>query len=186
MRRSFAIAAVVICSISALCQSTSAADLQTLKAVLEEIRLLRQDLQTTTVASQRVQIVLYRLQLQDAAVSRATKLVEEGHSKLSELATDRSRVSAEMQRADQQKDTTQDMRERKLIEDQVLPQLKQHLERISKDEEQWQASSNDAEGQLKIEQTKLDVLHNLLDELDRALENVGRSSTGIRRSESAH
>src|SRR5258707_968027 len=141
MRGTFAIAAVIICSISALGQSTPATDSQTLKAVLEEIRLLRQDLQTTTVASQRVQIVLYRLQLQDAAVSRASKLVDDAHSKLSELATERSRVSADIQRADQQKDITQDARERKAIEDEVLPQLKQHVERIARDEEQWQARS---------------------------------------------
>lgn len=127
MRRSLAIATVVICSISALGRSTPATDSQTLKAVLEEIHLLRQDLQTTTVASQRVQIVLYRLQLEDAAVSRVTKLVEEAHSKLAELATKRSRVSAGMQRTDQQKDATQDSRERKVVEDEVLPQLKQHL-----------------------------------------------------------
>lgn len=183
MRRLFAITAVVICCITALSQSTPAADSQTLKAVLEEIRLLRQDLQTTTVAAQRVQIVLYRLQLQDAAVSRTANLVKESQSKLAEFATERTRVSAEMERAGQQRDVTQDLHERKVIEDELLPQLKQHLERIAHDEEQWQAKNNDAEGQLKIEQTKLDALNNLLDELDRALQNVGRN-TGI--SPSAH
>ena len=179
MRRSFVIVAVIICSVSGTCQSAPAADSQTLKAMLEEIRLLRQDLQTTTVASQRVQIVLYRLELQDAAVSRATKLVEEAHSKLAEFATERTRVSADMQHANEQKDATQDAHERKVIEGEVLPQLKQHLERIAHDEEQWQAKSNDAEGQLKTEQTKLDALHNLLDELDHALQNVGRSSSSV-------
>lgn len=178
MRRVFAIAILVLCSTVAKSQSTPATDSQTLKAMLEEIRHLRQDLQTTTVASQRVQIVLYRLQLQDAAVSRATKLVEEAHSKLAELAAERRRVSAEMLRANEQKDATQDAHERKVIGDEVLPQLKQHLERIAHDEEQWQARSNDAEGQLQTEQTKLAALHTLLDELDRALQNVGRS-TGI-------
>jgi hypothetical protein len=178
MRRPFVIAVVIICSISGMCQSAPAADSQTFKAVLEQIRLLRQDLQTTTVASQRVQIVLYRLQLQDAAVSRATKLVEDAHGKLSELATEHSRVLADMEHVDQQKDRTQDPRERKAIEDEVLPQLKQHMERIARDEEQWQVKSSDSEGQLKTEQTKLEALHNLLDELDLALQNVGRG-TGL-------
>ena len=84
-----------------------------------------------------------------------------------------------MQHANEQKDATQDAHERKVIEGEVLPQLKQHLERIAHDEEQWQAKSNDAEGQLKTEQTKLDALHNLLDELDHALQNVGRSSSSV-------
>ena len=58
---------------------------QTSKALLEEVRLLRQDLRTTTVAAQRVQIALYRLQLQDAAVARAVAVVEETHSRLTQL-----------------------------------------------------------------------------------------------------
>lgn len=178
MRSYFAIVVVgICCSLSAMCQSNSGADSQTLKAMLEEIRLLRQDLQTTTVASQRVQIALYRLQLQDAAVSRASKLAEEARSKLASLASERNQVSTDMVRVNQQKDLTQDSHERKVIEDEVLPQLKQHLDRIGHDEEQWQTKSADAEAQLRTEQTKLDTSHNVLDELDRALQNVGRSST---------
>jgi hypothetical protein len=57
--------------------------------LLEEVRQLRRDVQTTTVAAQRVQIALYRLALQDAAISRATKLVEEAHAKLADLAWER-------------------------------------------------------------------------------------------------
>jgi hypothetical protein len=62
---------------------------QSLRALLEEVRLLRQDLHTTTVTAQRVQIALYRLQLQDAAVARASSVVEEAHAKVTELAAAR-------------------------------------------------------------------------------------------------
>jgi hypothetical protein len=44
---------------------TASTDSQTLQALPAEVRQLRMDLQTTTVASQRVQIILYRLQLKD-------------------------------------------------------------------------------------------------------------------------
>ena len=50
------------------------------------------------------------------------------------------------------------------------------LEQISHDEEQQQARLNEAEGQLKGEQIKLDGLHSLLDQLDQALENVGHAT----------
>jgi len=50
------------------------------------------------------------------------------------------------------------------------------VERIAYDEDQQQARTNEAEGQLKAEQVKLDALHSLLDQLDQALENVGHRS----------
>jgi hypothetical protein len=50
---------------------TTPSESQTLQALLLEVRQLRQDLQTTTVAAQRAQILLYRLQGQEAAVARA-------------------------------------------------------------------------------------------------------------------
>ncbi len=81
MRRLLLVTAILAVSTVALSQSNQS-DSQTLRSLLEEVRLLRQDLHTTTVAAQRVQIALYRLQLQDAAVARAARLVEEAHSKL--------------------------------------------------------------------------------------------------------
>ena len=41
---------------------TASPDTQALQALVTEIRQLRLDLQATTIATQRVQIVLYRLQ----------------------------------------------------------------------------------------------------------------------------
>src|SRR5437868_7368492 len=159
MRHLIIVVAWFATSSPAICQNNPT-DSQTLKAMLEEIRLLRQDLRTTTVAAQRVQIALYRLQLQDAAVARASKLVEEAHSKLNELSAERKRVATDTEQVEDRRNATQDAHERKVMEEEVLPQLKKHLERIARDEEQWQAKSNEAEGQLKAEQVKLDALHN--------------------------
>lgn len=85
MRRLLLVTAILAVSTVALPQSNQP-DSQTLRALLEEVRLLRQDLKSTTVATQRVQIALYQLQLQDAAVGRAASRVEAAHSKLTELA----------------------------------------------------------------------------------------------------
>ena len=52
-------------------------DSQNLQAVLAELRQLRQDFETTTVATQRIQILLYRLQGQEAAVARASRRLDD-------------------------------------------------------------------------------------------------------------
>ena len=171
MRRLLLVTAILAVSTVALSQSNQS-DSQTLRSLLEEVRLLRQDLHTTTVAAQRVQIALYRLQLQDAAVARAARLVEEAHSKLTELAAQhKDRVTA-VELSERQRDQTQDLQQRRQIEEEALPHLKKSVERIAYDEQQ-QARTNEAEGQLRAEQVKLDALHSLLDQLDQALENVG-------------
>ncbi|MGH9710386.1 MAG: hypothetical protein ACRD37_07555, partial [Candidatus Acidiferrales bacterium] len=62
-------------------QSTST-DSQTLQALLKEVRQLRQDVRTVTVASERVQILLSRLQAQQTAVGRAQQRLSDAHSSL--------------------------------------------------------------------------------------------------------
>jgi len=150
-------------------------DSQHLRALLEEVRQLRRDLQTATSAAQRVQIALYRLQLQDAAVARATRLVEESHSKLTDLADARARIGGEMERSEDLRNRIQDAADRDQLE-QRLADLKRDLERIARDEQQWRAKASQAEQQLRDEQIKLDSLHSLLDQLDQALERTGNSS----------
>ena len=155
---------------------TSQSDSQTLKSLLEKVRLLRQDLRTTTVAAQRGQIALYRLQLQVAAVARAAAVVEETHSRLTQLQDAHRHFVTEIEQLDHQRDQAQDFQERRHIEEERLPRAKMSLEQNSHDEEQQQARLNEAEGQLKDEQVKLDGLHSLLDQLDQALENVGHAT----------
>lgn len=125
-----------------------------------------------------MQIALYRQQLQDAAVARASKVVDDAHSKLNALGTEHKRVAADIEQADDQRSHAQDARERRVLEEEVLPRLKRHVQLITNDEEQWQAKSSDEEGQLKAEQVKLDALHQALDELDDALQHVGQRTAG--------
>ena len=172
MRRLLLVAAIFVVSTLAVAQSNQP-DSQTLRALLEEVRLLRQDLHTTTVAAQRVQIALYRVQLQDAAVARAARLVEEAHTKLTEMAREHKHWVTEIEQSERQREQTQDFQQKRQIEEEALPRAKSSLERIAYDEAQQQARTNEADGQLKDEQVKLDALHSLLDQLDQALENVG-------------
>ncbi|HEU5453211.1 MAG TPA: hypothetical protein VFU76_14550 [Terriglobales bacterium] len=148
-------------------------DSQILRDLLQEIRLLRRDLQTTTVAAQRVQIELYRLQLQDAAVARASRVADEAHERLADIRGARQRMAEQMQRFEE--DSGQDPVRRREIEE-AKRQLKSETDRLAKDEEQWQAKSSEAESQLRAEQNKLDALHSVLDELEQALANIGRGN----------
>ena len=175
MRRFVFFVGIVVSSTLALSQN-SATDSWNLRALLEEVRQFHRDLQTATVATQRVQIALYRLQLQDSTVARATKLVEDAKSQLAELVAERKRATVDMERAEDRRTRTQDPHERQVIEEEDLPQFKRHLEQLANHEEQWQARANEAERKLRAEQVKLNALHNQLDQLDQALQNVGHTS----------
>ncbi len=73
---------------------TPSPDSQALQALVTEIRQLRQDMQATTIATQRVQIVLYRLQTQTALVTRASSRLDELRSALGALQSDMKSTSA--------------------------------------------------------------------------------------------
>jgi hypothetical protein len=71
---------------------------QTLPALLAEVRQLPMDLQTTTVASQRIQIIFYRLQLQEGTIARAQQRVDEVQSKLAEAQAGVQHFASELER----------------------------------------------------------------------------------------
>ncbi len=167
--------AVAAAFLPASSQNPAASDSQTLRDILTEIRHLRQDLHTTTVAAQRVQIALYRLQLQDAAVAKAGRTADDAHSKLNETTNERKRIAAvvdQWQTALDNAATPEN--ERREIQAQ-LPSMKTRIEQLTRDEAQWQARAADADTQLAQEKNKLEGLHNVLNELDQALQNVGRA-----------
>ena len=172
MRRRFALIAVILVSTAAVAQNTPS-DSQTLRALLDEVRQLRKDLQTTTVAAQRMQVVLYRLQLEDMAVARANAALESTRASLTKVIEERRHFVDEIQRMEDARAHTQDQQEIKAIEE-VLPQSKRRVEQLANDEQQWQGKVNDAESAVRTEQSKVEALHATLDELDQALQNVGR------------
>src|ERR1022692_2095306 len=61
---------------------TPSPDTQALQALVVEMRQLRQDLQATTIVTQRVQIVIYRLQMQPAFVTSAASRCEDSRTSL--------------------------------------------------------------------------------------------------------
>jgi hypothetical protein len=155
---------------------TSSTDSQTLQALLAEVRQLRQDLQTATVAAQRVQIALYRLQRQEEVVARATQSFTDARSRLAIVVSNRKNTAIHIQQVEAIEKSSQNPEERTRYDEVELPALKSQLETLGSEEQQAQARETEAEEQLRTEQAKLDAVHDLLDRLDKSLEEIGRQA----------
>jgi chromosome segregation ATPase len=152
---------------------TASPDTQALQALVTEIRQLRQDLQSTTIATQRVQIVLYRLQLQTALVTSAASRLDDARSSLGNAQSEMKRVSGFIPSLEEDVKRAQDPAQRKVKEDN-LAQVKANLERFTADEQRLQSREIDAETQYRAEQGKLADLQDQLDRLDKLLDSLSR------------
>jgi chromosome segregation ATPase len=162
-----------VVSIPALAQS-NASEVQALQSLVNEVHQLREELRTVTVASQRVQIVLYRLQAQEGAVNRATQRLSDQRATLINAQERLRDVKNQIQMLEDQQSRTQNPSERKEI-DSALPQLRSRLESLTKDEQQFEANVNEADSQLRREQQELTRLQGFLDQLDSVLNGIAQS-----------
>src|SRR5450759_4402804 len=85
--------ATFLITVTAAAAQTASPDTPALQALVTEIRQLRLDLQATTLVTQRVQIVLYRLQTQTALVTRASSRLDDARSSLGNAQSERKKVS---------------------------------------------------------------------------------------------
>ncbi len=85
--QSFLVLTLLLVSPTAFAQ-TVPTDSDTLKALLVEVRLLRRDLQTTTVAAQRAQILVYRVQALESVVRRMQERIDDTRSKLAQIRSE--------------------------------------------------------------------------------------------------
>ena len=150
----------------------ASSDSQTLRALLEEVRQLRHDLQSSTAMAQRAQIALYRLQRQDEAVARAGRRLDDAHLRVAESESGKNKKLTEIQEAKAQTERNSDPNAQAGFEQVVLPHLKSQLQMLEKQEQEARAEESAAEQQLRDEQTKLDALNDTLDRLNNALEEA--------------
>ncbi|MBZ5537830.1 MAG: hypothetical protein LAO31_17885 [Acidobacteriia bacterium] len=170
----FLVLGIVLLSPAAFGQSV-ATDSQTLQALLVEVRQLRQDLQTSFVAAQRAQILIYRAQAQETVVTRRVRQLDDTRAKLAATQSDRKRLADQIKRMEETVSSTENTVERKEVEA-ALPLFKAKLEMLGNEEQQSQAREIESEEQLRMEQAKLAELHDQLDRLQKTLENLGRES----------
>jgi chromosome segregation ATPase len=170
--RKLAVVVMLFGTSTGFCQ-TPAKEPDALQALLTEVHLLRQDIEAVTVASQRVQIALYSLQMQDAAMARATERLDTVRSKCSALATDRDHFVSDVQRAEAAiaggtlpAAEVADFRAH-------LTQVKSEAEAKTAEVQACQAAEADASTQLRNDQAKLADLQDRIQRLDKTLEKLG-------------
>jgi hypothetical protein len=152
---------------------TPSTDSQTLQVLLTEVRQLRQELKATTTAVERAQILIYRLQLQEAASGRALQRLDDARSKLVASQTNHNNLAKRVKTLEDNLPGINNPVEKQRTENDIAS-IKAHVETVLLPEEQQnQARVTDCEQQLRLEQDKLTELQDQLDQLDAALKKSG-------------
>jgi hypothetical protein len=107
------------------------------------------------------------VQIQQAAVIRATNNAEDAHNRLAEVQRAKMGTAQTLQQLQE----VHDPEHVKAAEGQAR-ELKSRLEFLDKDEQLQQSRDIDAQSQLRSEQLKLGGLQDTLDKLDKLLEGL--------------
>jgi chromosome segregation ATPase len=164
--------AVILFAADGLCQ-TPAKEPDTLQALLVEVHQLRQSIEAMTVASQRVQIALYALQMQDAAVARAAQRMDDARNKRTGAEANRDHTASAIQGLEEKLASgTPPQSEAKELQG-VLSQLKSEITQQTAAVQTCQAVEAEAVSQLRNEQAKLGDVQDRIERLDKTLEKLG-------------
>ncbi len=171
MRRTFLFAfGFLFLSAPGFGQST-ASESQGMQALVAEVRQLRKDLQVTNGNALRVQVLLFRLQAQEAAVARVLQHLNEARDRLAGVQRHKQDVASALKRLEDSVDNTDiSPADRKQVQSEIS-RLKVELETVSVEEQQKQTVEMEAEEQLRTEQAKLNGLEDRMDRLEKELEN---------------
>jgi chromosome segregation ATPase len=155
---------------AALCQ-TPAKESDTLQSLLMEVHQLRQDIEAMTVASQRVQIALYTLQMQDASVARATQRLDDARNRCKGEEGTRQHTASEIQSLESNLARGVPEVEAKLIQSR-LTELKRALDVQAMAMQTCQSVESELSNQLRNDQAKLAELQDRIVHLDKTLEQL--------------
>lgn len=170
MKRPWLLLLALVFAVPAFAQ-TNSNDSDTLKSLLAEVHMLRQDLRMTTIAAQKAQILLYRIQVQESVVRLVQERVDDTRSKLSQLQLEqRNRASAMKQIEEKRGQSLTTIAEQKELEG-MLGQMKTKFDADANKEQEIQTKLNESEEQLRLEQAKLVALQDQLDRLEKGLES---------------
>lgn len=95
---------------------SSSTDLQAAQPLLAEIRQLRQDLQTAASVTQRVQIVIFRLQVQTAQFNAAKQQADWAQQRLNQTQERQRELPAQIEQAEAMKRDAREPEQQKYAE----------------------------------------------------------------------
>ena len=170
MRRCSCFALVLLLFPAAAVSQSGTTDSQTLQALLAEIRQLRLELRTASVAAQRAQILIYRVQAQQTVVTRLAQRLDDDRSK---LARNQAEQKSFIKHLEDVRDT-QNESERKET-DEKLVEIKNRIEQLVSEEQELSRQKIEHEEELRVEQTKLAQSQDELDRIDKTLEQTSRA-----------
>jgi hypothetical protein len=154
-------------------------DSRTLESILEELHKLRQELQTTSAASQRAQILLYRVRLQMDTVDHLNQRLEQARRQVAVARNEVNHFLEQKKRDQDALNENPDPAKRKALEDD-LALTQQRLEQIKDNQPDAEGREAAVASDLRNEQAKLGELQDQLDRLDKQLANSLPPPTGAR------
>ena len=161
--------ALVSLSGSAGLSQTPGTEHDALLSLLAEVRQLRIAIQSMTVASQRVQIALVQLQIEQASVDHATQRLDSAHNRCAGETSSQQHFAGEVARLQGTLDSgTLPETQAKEIQSR-LGDMKSQLDAQTAVVQSCQAAEAEASGQLEDEKKKLNALQERIELLDSAL-----------------
>lgn len=145
---------------------------QGMQGLIAEVRLLRKDLQAANGNALKAQILLQRVQFQQASVVRASERLSDARRRLTDMQRHRTEVGATLKRFEEALENTEtsSSEDRKQVQAEISAR-KQELEALAAVEQQQQTAEIEAEEQVRTEEAKLNELEDRLDRLEKDLDN---------------
>ena len=141
------------------------ADSQTLRAILNELRSIHEDMRVT----ETTQLLVAELEMQQSVVNRAVEKADAARSKLSDIHSDQKRLAAEMKIAEEQMDKATNPDEKNAM-GQDNERRKANLEALKNAEREAASTLQDMEQRLQNAQDKLAAVEA---ELNAAISRLG-------------
>lgn len=160
--------------------SSTGEDQSMMRALLEEVRLLRQEMHRANLQLYQTQVILARLRIQQEHVDRLSRQLDVTRNELETLKqavtqlTERLKDAEEKMNSDPDEDTRTQAR---LVVKDLQLELKLQRER----EQAKRESENQLTAQLQVEQSKLTELNERLDVLEREVLNSDKLAPQLER-----
>jgi hypothetical protein len=148
------------------------------QVLLQEVRQLRQELQGMAVVAQRVQLLLYRIQLQEQVVTKATNRYDEVSGRLQRAEVDSKFRAERIKQMEEQLSTVSEKAPKKELEESIASS-RAVLQEFQREVQEAHAEEIAAGVAVRDEKAAAASLHERLDQLERQLETQSRAKPAV-------